>query len=90
MADFIALVQTNGVEGLIVGLAVLLVVFALSKSKVVVTGDQKRLANIVLSILLGGVSILNPEANEVVVSAIASVASALVYELIRYLNSKPK
>ena len=90
MAEFIALVQTNGVEGLVVGLAVLITVFALSKSGVVVTGDNKRRANMVLSILLSGVSILNPEAGEVVVGAIASVASALVYELIRYLNTKAK
>jgi len=88
MSEFIALVQANGIEGLATGLAVLILVFALAKSGVVVTGDAKRKANLVLSILLGGVSILNPEASEVIVGAIASVASALAYELIRYLGTK--
>lgn len=46
---------------------------------------QKQAANAVLSILLGGVSLLNPESSEVIVAAIASIFSALAYEFIRFL-----
>lgn len=88
MTDFIQLVQANGVLGLIMGLIVLLTVFGLSKGGVVVTKGQKQSANIVLSILLAGVSLLNPEQGDVIVATIASIGSALVYEGIKYLGKK--
>lgn len=90
MSDFLTVVQGAGVPGLITGLVVLLAVFGLSYGGVVVTGDQKRVANIVLSILLSGVSLLNPSSTEVVTAGIASLASALVYEFVRFLASKQK
>ena len=88
MSDFISLVQANGVLGLIVGFVVLVLVFGLSKGGVVVTGPQKQAANVILSILLSGLSILNPENKDALVAAIASIGSALVYELIKYIGSK--
>lgn len=66
---------------------VLLVVFGLNKSGLVITGDHKRLANVVLSILLAGVSLLDPAANDVIVAAIASLGSAVAYELIKWVFS---
>lgn len=88
MSEFLTLVQANGVLGLIVGLAVLVIVFGLSKGGVVVSGAQKQSANVILSLLLAGVSLLNPESADVIVASIASIGSALVYELIKYLGSK--
>lgn len=88
MSDFISLVQANGVIGLVVGLVVLASVFGLSKGGVVVTGPQKQSANVILSILLAGVSLVNPESSDVVVAAIASIGSALVYELIKWAWKK--
>lgn len=88
MSDFIQLVQANGVLGLIMGLIVLLTVFGLSKGGVVVTKGQKQSANVVLSILLAGLSLPNPEQSDVIVAAIASIGSALVYEGIKYLGKK--
>lgn len=88
MSDFISLVQANGVIGLVVGLVVLVSVFGLSKGGVVVTGPQKQSANVILSILLAGVSLVNPESSDVVVAAIASIGSALVYELIKWAGKK--
>lgn len=88
MSDFIQLVQANGVLGLIVGLFVLVIVYGLSKGGVVVTGGQKQAANVVLSILLAGLSLLNPEGADVIVAAIASIGSALVYEFIKYLGKQ--
>jgi len=71
MSEFLALVTANGIEGLIVGLLVLVAVYLLGTGNVVVTGNQKRVANVVLSILLAGVSLFNPESAEVVTGAIA-------------------
>jgi len=88
MPDFIQLVQANGVLGLIVGLIVLLIVFGLTKGGVVVTKGQKQTANVILSILLAGLSLLNPEQSDVIVAAIASIGSALVYDGIKYLGKQ--
>lgn len=88
MSEFLTLVTSNGLEGLAVGLVVLLTVLAMSFGNVVVTGNQKRVANLVLSILIAGVSLLNPESADVVTGAIASVSSALLYEFITFLAKK--
>ena len=83
MSEFLALVQANGIEGLVTGLAVLLLVFGLSKGGVVATKGQKQSANVILSILLSGVSLLSPQPDGAMQAAIASLASALVYEFLR-------
>lgn len=85
MTDFLTLVQSAGLPGLITGLIVLLAVYGLSASGITVTGDQKRLANVILSILLAGVSLFNPSSVDVLTAGIASLASALVYEFVRFL-----
>jgi len=90
MEAFLELVKANGVEGLFLGFAVLLIVFGLNKSGVVISGEHKRFANIVLSLLLAGVSLLDPSQGDVVQAAIASLGSAVAYELIRWvLSFKP-
>lgn len=91
MSDFIQLVQANGLTGLFVGFLVLITVYAMSKYGVVVTKGQKQVANIIISILGAGLSLLNPESADVLVAGIASIASALVYELIHnYSKAKAK
>ena len=87
MEAFLELVKANGPEGLFIGFAVLLVVFGLNKSGIVISGAQKRFANIALSLLLAGVSLLDPSQGDVVQAAIASLGSAVAYELIRWLLS---
>ena len=84
MEIFLDLVKNNGLLGLGVGLIVLVGVFLLARGGVVVTGDQKRGANVVLSILLAFTA-LDFSDGAGIVAAIASVASALVYQLIRSL-----
>lgn len=90
LPDFVEMVKAAGPVGLAVGLIVLVIVFALAKAGVVVTGDQKRIANVVLTILLAGLNFLNPEALDVLVAAIASVGSAALYELLKWIFSKSK
>ena len=84
MEIFLELVKANGVQGLYIGSGVLLVVFGLNKSGVVVTKGQKQLANVALSLLLAGVSLTDPSQADAVVAAVASVGSAVAYELIRF------
>ena len=87
MEVFLELVKANGSQGLFVGFAVLVLVLGLNKSGVVITGEQKRFANIVLSLLLAGVSLVDPAQGNVVAAAIASLGSAVAYELIRWVLS---
>jgi hypothetical protein len=85
---FLSLVQENGLLGLATGLGVLLVVYGLSAGNVVVTQRQKQAANVVVSIVLAGLSLLNPTAPDGVVTAIASISSSLTYEFIRFIAAK--
>lgn len=84
MSEFLELLKVSGPLGAVIGLFVLVLVFFLSRTGVVVTKEQKQYANIVLSVLLAGVNLLNAQTNDVLVAAIASVGSALLYELIRW------
>jgi len=68
----------------VIGLVVLVLVFAASAFKLTITGNQKRLANLVLSLLLGGVSLTGTTPEAALVTAIASLASAGIYELIQW------
>jgi len=88
MQAFLDLVLSNGLLGLAVGLVVLVGVFLLGKGGVVITGDHKRIANVVLSILVA-FSAVDFSDGAGLVAAIASVASALVYSLISSF-SKPQ
>ena len=87
MDAFLELVLGNGLLGLGVGLVVLVGVFLLGKGGVVITGDHKRIANVVLSILVA-FSAVDFSAGAGLVAAIASVASALVYSLIKSFGSQ--
>ena len=82
--QFLDIVKTSGPEGIVIGLVVLVLVFAASAFKLTITGNQKRLANLVLSLLLGGVSLTGTTPEAALVTAIASLASAGIYELIQW------
>ena len=84
LEQFLELVKANGIEGLVIGLVVLVLVFAASAFKLTITGNQKRLANLILSLLLGGVALSGTTEDAAIVSAIASLASAGLYELIQW------
>jgi len=64
-------------------LTVTVIVYLLGRGGVVASKGQKQTANVVLSILLSGLSLLDPSQGDAVVAAIASVGSALLYEFLR-------
>ena len=50
-----------------------IIVFGLNKSGVVFTKGQKQAANVVLSVLLAGVSLLDPAFQDVIAASLASL-----------------
>ena len=87
MDALLELAKTNGVEGLIAGAVVLVALYAMSRAGVVVTGDQKRIANVVLSALAAGVDLQGNTQEQAIVFALASITSALAYEGISYISN---
>ena len=83
MEQFLEIVKANGQNGLIVGFFVLLLVFGYNRVGLVATKGQKQAANLVFSLLLSSLPLLEPSSNELVVATLASLGSALAYELIR-------
>ena len=82
--QFLDIVKTSGPEGIAIGLVVLVIVYAISATRLVVTGTQKRIVTIVLNLLLGGVSLAGTTPQDALVSAIAMLASSGLYELIQW------
>ena len=82
--QFLDIVKTSGPEGIAIGLVVLVIVYAISATRLVVTGNQKRIVTIVLNLLLGGVSLTGTTPQDALVSAIAMLASSGLYELIQW------
>ena len=82
--QFLELVKTSGPEGIAIGLVVLVIVYAISATRLVVTGTQKRIVTIVFNLLLGGVSLTGTTPQDAMVSAIAMLASSGLYELIQW------
>lgn len=70
-----------GLPGLFATLIILIGVFLAKKSGLVATGNQARIANVVLSAILFGLA-ENPQSEGALMAVLASVLSALVYELL--------
>lgn len=79
MEKILSIISSNGIEAIIAALFVLLAVYAFNRVGVIVSGEQKRLANVILSILIVGVDLLNAPIDDVFVAAFASIVSALIY-----------
>lgn len=77
-----------GPTGLALALVVLVLVYAARLGGLVVDGKWARIANIVLSAVLAGLNPLDPAATETLVAVIASIASALIYEALKYAGEK--
>jgi len=78
-----------GVPGLIAALIILIGVFTAKKSGLVATGDQARIANVVLSAILAGLS-GNPQAESALTAVLSSLLAALAYTGIEWLSKRNK
>ena len=76
-----------GIPGMIAVLVILLLVGLAKKSGIVATGNQARLANIVLSAILFGLG-SDPSAETALMTAIASVLAGLAFELVKYAGNR--
>ncbi len=84
--SFVQLAKTYGTEGLIVALLVLVVIYLAKFGGLIKNGNVARVVNVVLSVVFGGFQF--GDQSSAFVSAIASVVSALVFELIDFGASK--
>lgn len=81
--DFIEIAKEHGPEGVGLAIIVLGLVYLARINGMVINGKWARVANVVLSTILSGLDPLNPNAEESLVAVIASLGSALIYELIQ-------
>ncbi len=81
--------STFGVPGLIATAVILLGIFAAKKGGLVATGNQARIANVVLSAILYGLAD-NPQSEGALLAVLSSVLAALAYTGLEWLGSKSK
>ena len=79
--------QAFGLPGLGAVAVILVAVFAAKKGGLVATGDQARIANVVMSAILFGLS-GDPAAESGLNAALASVLSALAFEAIKWVGKQ--
>lgn len=79
--------QSFGLPGLLIVVVVLILIYVARISGLVATGNQARIANIVLTAILFGLS-EDPTATAALQAAIASIASALLYELFKKIGER--
>lgn len=82
LTQLVETLKAFGTPGLFVVLIVLVGVFLARKSGLVATGNQARVANVILSAILFGLS-GDPAAQTALESVIASVLAGLAYELLQ-------
>lgn len=90
--EFQTLVSTLsafGVPGLIATAVILLGIYAAKKGGLVATGNQARIANVVLSAILYGLSD-NPQSEGALLAVISSILAALAFTFLEYIGSKTK
>lgn len=76
-----------GVVGVIVAALILFGVFFAKKAGLVATPNQARIANIVLSAALYGLSD-NPQSEGALMAVLSSVLAGLAYEGLKYFTNK--
>jgi len=84
LQSLVAALTAFGWQGLVFALVILIGVFIGRKAGLVATGDHARLANIILSAILFGLS-GDPSAQTALESVMASLVAALVYEGLKRL-----
>jgi hypothetical protein len=75
-----------GWQGLVMALIILVGVFIARKSGIAATGNHARIANIILSAVLFGLSD-NPQSEGALGAIIASLLAGLAFELLKWLSN---
>ena len=86
--EFQALVDTLsgfGLPGLLFSAVILIGVFLAKRAGLVATGDQARIANIVMGAILAGLS-GNPLSEGALLAVLSSLLAALAYEGLKYIG----
>jgi len=84
LEQFFELAKGYGVEGLVVALVVLVLVYLAKFSGLVKNGNVARIVNVIFAVVLGGYQFGDNES--AFVSVIASIGSALLYTLIERIS----
>jgi hypothetical protein len=77
-----------GLIGLAIMIVVYLGVYLLKRTKIVVTGDHARLANVILAAFFAVSQQEMSQVEQGLIALLASIGSAGIYELGKYLQSK--
>lgn len=88
MDELVKTATELGLPGILIALVVIVGVFLAKRGKLVITGNQARIANIVLSAILSGLDPSKPIDERAIIAAIASISSALIFELYKALEQK--
>lgn len=78
-----------GVPGMIATAVILIGIYAAKKGGLVATGNQARIANVVLGAILFGLGD-NPQAEGALLAVLSSILAALAFTLLEWLGSKSK
>jgi hypothetical protein len=76
-----------GWQGLAFAAVILIGVFVAKRSGLVATGDQARIANVILAAVLAGLGD-NPLSEGALMAVLSSLLAALAYELIKYIRDQ--
>lgn len=76
-----------GLPGLLAALVILIGVFVAKATGLVATGNQARIANLVLSAILAGLS-GNPQSEGALLAVLSSLLAALAFEGLQYLKNQ--
>lgn len=86
--QFVELAKANGTIGIVVAVVVLVLIYLAKFSGLIKNGNVARIVNVVLAVVFGGYQFGDNGA--AIVTVIASLGSALLYQLIEYLIGRFK
>lgn len=76
-----------GLPGLLAALVILIGVYVAKKSGLVATGNQARIANVILSAILYGLG-NNPQSESALLAVLSSLLAALAFTGLEWLGNK--
>ena len=87
LTQMVEALKAYGLPGLLAALTILVIVFIARKSGLIVTGDQARIANVVIAAILAALS-GDPAAETALLTVLTSVLASVIYELLKLVSPK--